>query len=249
MIEQLVHSSNRVDLSSIFSDQQNKRKRESSIAFTSSLVDADDYVLPKSHKRVNSRSTSPVFATASDDHESREAPVDDIDEDDFEEEMNLVNAYRTNSIFRREDQRQQQDEREEGATLIKNDILSSSKHQEAYEEISCSPVSSFFHPAILRATTICESTSELCYSDPPEIDSRPASPCREEECEDRCGVDEFKQADAEVEAEQQQLPSWLTAPPPPFNWSLPKGGTSTASTQLFGSTPWTGGMFHLGSSS
>jgi hypothetical protein len=194
-----------------------KRKREphtmqASMSMSPNADDEDHEF--KSHKRTASRNTSSIFTRlASEDSERRDSPIDDEDD---EEEMMLVNAYHNS-----------------------NQAMISPTSKQDYN-MAFSPVSSFFHPAILRATTICESASDICPfgGDPPEVDSRPSSPV------DAIGDvrDEItKTSESKCKKDDCERPSWLTGTPRAFNLTL----KSDAPT-LF-SSPWSG-VFQLGSS-
>ena len=249
-------------------DQQNqKRKRE----FHRQSSQTEEEPVEPSHKRSTSRSgtnyNANIFRVAANtvhDEESREDPVDEEHDDelnslvnsyrrqrdvgfqcvqgassrplDEDEHLSLVNAYR-----------RQHEEETLGVVspLEPLDLPLSPKEQESCDYMTFSPVSSFFHPAILRATTICESASDiLCGQDPPEVDSRPTSPhVYQEEHEDEhdatAATRRTSLGDTVIaEEKEREAPSWLNASST-FNWSIPKSNA--------GSSPWTG-VFQLGSS-
>ncbi|KAL7489760.1 hypothetical protein ACHAW6_015474 [Cyclotella cf. meneghiniana] len=248
MIDELIPTDRirEFSIESMISDQQtlNKRKRESLVKQTLAVRvrpiddDEEDYDECKSLKRSTSRNVSVIFTTASEDSERRDNPADDAEEHDFEHSLTLSH-YRRNSIFRREDDCE--DEQEKSEPSLDKEILSSSLKDDNYDDLSFSPVSSFFHPAILRATTICESASDIFpCGDPPEVDSRPVSPQVDEVNNEYCEPVKF----SDERKNDGELPSWLTGPPRALNWAIP---AKTNTTPLFGSSPWTG-VFQLGSS-
>lgn len=194
-------------ITSAITDAQNKRKRDFLRQASQTSIDEEAI---RSHKRTASPNNSTIFrAAAAHDVEERQEPDDD--------EINLVNAYRSRH--------------EEQSVQTSSEPLydvPSPQHQCDY---SFSPVPSFFHPAILRATTICESASDIFCGDPPEVDSRPCSPLHiGEASDDAC--DEV----TEKKKEEREVPSWLNGTPA-FNWNISKSGVS----------PWTG-VFQFGSS-
>ena len=201
-------------ITNAIADAHNKRKRD--FIRQASQTSIDDEV--RCHKRSNSRNNASIFRTAAQDVEERQEP-----DDDDEEEVNLVNAYRSRNEVHQHD----------GAAHAKPEPLDlpSPKNQEC-DYMTFSPVSSFFHPAIMRATTICESASDIFCGEPPEVESRPCSPQQFGEATTACNesiLEEKKERDA---------PSWLTSTPA-FSWSISKSNASPS--------PWSG-VFQLGSS-
>lgn len=192
-------------------EHQNKRKRD--FLRQASQTSVDDEV--RCHKRTNSKNA--IFRISPHDVEVREEA--EFDED----ELNLVNAYRS---------RHSQEENESRREPLN---LPSTPVDRQCEYLTFSPVTSFFHPAILRATTICESASDIFCGDPPEMESRPSSP---QEFETSAKVSE-PDAAAKEKRKERETPSWLNGPSRTFNWSIPKSSS--------GSSPWTG-VFQLGSS-
>ncbi|KAL3778900.1 hypothetical protein ACHAWO_007866 [Cyclotella atomus] len=201
-------------IASAMADAHNKRKRDFLRLASHTSIDEE----APSHKRTTSRNNASIFraAVSSHDVEEREDPADDDDD-----ELTLVNAYRS---------------REEPSTVVVApsspeplDLPSSPKVEQQCDYLTFSPVSSFFHPAILRATTICESASDIFCGDPPEVDSRPCTPQVD------CDGDATEALSTVEEKKERERPSWLTGTPA-FNWSIPSKS---------GSSPWT---FQLGSS-
>ncbi|KAL3784181.1 hypothetical protein HJC23_001380 [Cyclotella cryptica] len=250
MIDELITTDRVRDFSieSMISDQQtlHKRKRESLVKQTSSvrmrpIIDdeEEDYDECSYLKRTTSRNASVIFTTASEDSERRDNPAEDAEEDDFDNALSLSH-YRHNSIFRRDDECE--DEQEKSELLLDKEILSSSLKEDNDDDITFSPVSAFFHPAILRATTICESASDIFpCGEPPEVDSRPVSPQADEVYDDHF---EPVKSSHNGKMYDSEFPSWLNGTPRAFNWAIP---AKTNTTPLFGSSPWTG-VFQLGSS-
>jgi hypothetical protein len=199
-------------------DAQHKRKRD--FLRQASQTSVEDEV--RCHKRTTSKNNA-IFRTvasdASHDEEEREDPAEE------EDELMLVNAYRSRHV-------DEVNTHQEGTSTEPLDLPLSPKHDEC-DFMNFSPISSFFHPAILRATTICESASDIFCGDPPEVDSRPCSP---QECE--TVPENGKSTEALEEKKEREPPSWLTGTPT-FNWSIP----NTNSAQSL----WTG-VFQLGSS-
>ena len=139
----------------------NKRKHQ--VTHTSPAFDFQD---GPSQKRTPSRNG--IFRLAHhdrcEDAEQREE-IDDYEEDD---ELSLVNAYRC---------RDQENTEKETHEPLDLQIISSKEDT----DYPYSPVLSFLHPALLRATTICESASDIFFGDPPEMGSRSCSPMPEGE--------------------------------------------------------------------
>ena len=202
-----------LSITQVMEEHQNKRKRD--FLRQASQTSIDDEV--RCHKRTNSKNV--IFRISPHDVEEREEAECDIEED----ELNLVNAYRN---------RHAQEENEARPEPLN---LPSTPVDRQCEYLTFSPVTSFFHPAILRATTICESASDIFCGDPPEMESRPCSP---QELETSAKASESDAADQEGRKERE-APSWLNGPSRTFNWSIPKSSS--------GSSPWTG-VFQLGSS-
>lgn len=249
-------------------DQQNqKRKRE----FHRQSSQTEEEPIEPSHKRTTSRSgtnyNANIFRVAADTLHDEECREDPVDEHDHEELNSTLNSYRGQSdvqfqCVQEASSRPLDDEEDEdlttlvhayrrqheGQTLVVTpteplDLPLSPKEQRC-DYMMFSPVSSFFHPAILRATTICESASDiLCGQDPPEVDSRPTSPhvYQEAHHEPDAATSSRRTSLGDTviaEEKEREAPSWLNAPST-FNWSIPKSNAV--------SSPWTG-VFQLGSS-
>jgi hypothetical protein len=197
-------------IASAMADSHNKRKRDFLRLASHTSIDEE----APCHKRTTSNASIFRAAVSTHDVEEREDPADEDDE------LNLVNAYR----FREE------------TTVTQSSPepldLPSPKVEQQCEYLTFSPVSSFFHPAILRATTICESASDIFCGDPPEVDSRPATP--QVDCDGE--ATEALEVGNSEEKKEREKPSWLTGTPA-FNWSISKSNA--------GSSPWS---FQLGSS-